>query len=159
MVSLWAVTQRQSDDMDFGKIRVFFDHDTALSAAWMEDGDSDMDLPLHDLEVARDETMSDAIRELWICGVWYEEDHSCIGLLRRAYRSLEAAQEAASSACSPADIGLSAGDRLGLLMEGLIDPDHLNLAIVHVTADGQPDGQLVGAFYDDEEDTDSEDDD
>jgi len=58
-------SQRQSDDMDFGKIRVFSDHDTALSAAWMEDGDSDMDLPLHELAKWQEmRTMSDAICEL-----------------------------------------------------------------------------------------------
>jgi len=71
--------------------------------------------------------------------------------------ALEAAQEAASSACSPADTWLECRRPPGALdAEGLIDPDHLNLAIVHVTADGQPDGQLARCFLmTNEEDTDS----
>jgi hypothetical protein len=154
--SIWAVTQRQPNPdkpLFFGSVRVFTDKAKATEHAWAEDGDGEMDLPLHELELEGAQAAGGVLRDIWICGVWYEEDGECIGLLPRAFRSLEDAKEATSGRfCEPSDIGLSTTDCEKLREEGMIDPDHLELEIVRVSAAGQPNGEFSGSAIDKFED-------
>ena len=143
--------------MFFGGVRVFSDAEAAYKYAWVEDGDSEFDLPLWEVEVDGGEKFDKAevaapggtgrvtLSDVWLCGLWYKEDTACIGLLLRAFLTPRAARAAARGFCPPAALGLNAADCCGLREEGLVDPDFIRLQVVRVSAQGQPPGQLTGA--------------
>ena len=80
--------------------------------------------------------------ELWLCGIWYSE--GCLALLPRAFQNARDARAAARGYCPPATLGLNPASMQALQEEGL-DPAHLKLQVVHVSAAGQPAGELYGA--------------
>lgn len=147
---LWAVTQRQETaarPMYFGAVRVFLDEASAREEAIKEDGDSGEDLPLWELKM---EGGPPELSELWLCGVWYEEDTACLAILPRAFWAARDARAAAKGFCPPASLGLNLASIQALREEGLLDPDCLKLQIVRVSAEGQAAGVLYGEASEEE---------
>jgi hypothetical protein len=150
---LWAVTQRQETaarPMYFGAVRVFLDEESAREEAIKEDGDSGEDLPLWELELEGAGGPPGELSELWLCGVWYEEDTACLAILPRAFRTARDARAAAKGFCPPASLGLNLASIQALREEGLLDPDCLELQIVRVSAEGQAAGELYGEASEEE---------
>jgi hypothetical protein len=88
---LWAVTCRDKS------VRLFQNEEEAKKRAWMEDGDSEFDLPLEEL-VLHGAVDGQKLTEVWLCGQWLAFaplPHNCkeVG---GAYLTFREAQEAAN---------------------------------------------------------------
>ena len=87
-MKLWAVTCCDKS------VRIFRDKDQATNRGWMEDGDSEFDIPLEELELHGSDELP---TELWMCGQWLAFrplPHNCAGI-GGAYLTFREAQAAA----------------------------------------------------------------